>query len=75
MPENRDIRGNRKDTLRVNADQDFELDYLRKKFGVTTNKVLDAIRAVGYDRRDIEEYLRDQMGGYHPRGEGREPSS
>lgn len=74
MPENRDIRGNR-NTLRVAADQDRELDYLRRKFGVTTNKVLDAIRAVGYDRQDIEEYLRDQMGGYHPRGEGREPSS
>ena len=52
MPENRDIRGNR-NTLRVAADQDRELDYLRRKFGVTTNKVLDAILAVGYDRQDI----------------------
>jgi hypothetical protein len=74
MPENRDIRG-KGNTLRVAADQDRELDQLRRKFGVTTSKVLDAIRAVGYDKNDIENYLRDQMGGYHPRDQRGEPSS
>ena len=56
-----------RDRQRVAAEQDHEVDYLRRKFGVTSTKVLDAIRAVGNDREALEEYLRDQIGSYDPK--------
>jgi len=56
-----------RDRQRVAAQEDLEVDYLRRKFGVTSTKVLDAIRAVGNDRQAVEEYLRDQIGGYDPK--------
>lgn len=65
MPDNRNLRG-RQDRERVALQEDYEVDYLRKKFGVTTTKVLEAIRAVGNDRYKVEDYLREKMGGYHP---------
>lgn len=55
------------DRQRVAAQEDHDVDYLRRKFGVTSTKVLDAIRAVGNDRHAVEEYLRDQIGGYDPK--------
>jgi hypothetical protein len=66
MPDNRDIRGGQ-DRQRVAAEQDYEIDVLRRKFGVTSTKVLEAIRAVGNNREDVECYLREQMGGYDPK--------
>lgn len=68
MPDNKNLRG-KQDRQRVAANEDYELDYLRKKFGVTTTKVLEAIHAVGNDRHKVEEYLREKIGGYDPQSD------
>jgi hypothetical protein len=66
MRDNMENKGWR-ERQRVADEQDHEMDYLRRKFGVTSTKVLEAIRVVGTDRHALEEYLRDQIGSYDPK--------
>ncbi|WP_276135038.1 DUF3606 domain-containing protein [Polluticoccus soli] len=67
MRDNMENKGWR-ERQRVANEEDKEVDFLRRKFGVTSTKVLEAIRAVGStDREALEEYLRNQIGGYDPK--------
>ena len=45
------------DRARVAANEDYEIDHLAKKHGVTREQVLAAIKAVGDKREDVEAYL------------------
>lgn len=47
-----------RDRNRVAGDEDFELDYLVEKHGVTRDQVREAIKEVGNDREKIETYLK-----------------
>jgi hypothetical protein len=58
MPDNKKIQDAR-DRDRVAGDEEYELDYLVKKLGVTRDQVQQAIKAVGNNRTKIEEYLRN----------------
>jgi len=46
------------DRDRVAGGQEYEIDYLIKKLGVTREQVLKAIAAVGNDRDKVEQYLK-----------------
>ena len=41
------------------SNQSWELDYMKDKFNVSGQQVAGAKRAVGNDRKKIEEYLRN----------------
>ena len=45
------------DRLRVSASEDYEVEYLAKKHGVTRAEVLAAIKGAGPLRSDVERYL------------------
>lgn len=47
----------RRDRERVASNQDYEIDYLSGKLGVSAEKVRQAIQAVGNDRKKVEAYL------------------
>jgi hypothetical protein len=57
MPDNRNSKGGR-DRSRVAAGQPWEASYMREKFNVSGQQVSGAIRAVGNNRKKVEEYLR-----------------
>jgi hypothetical protein len=56
---NRDItsRGIGRDRDNVATNQEYELDYLSQELGVSKEKILQAIDAVGNNRQKVEEYL------------------
>jgi hypothetical protein len=47
-----------RDRQRVSADEDYEIDYLVKKHGISRDQVREAIKAVGSNREKIEAYLK-----------------
>ncbi|WP_129714062.1 DUF3606 domain-containing protein [Pedobacter sp. SYP-B3415] len=47
-----------RDRSRVAGDEDYEIDYLAEKLGVSRDQVRDAIKAVGNDRSAVEKHLR-----------------
>jgi hypothetical protein len=55
--DNRSKRGGN-DRKRVAGGQSWEVDYMKEKFKVSGQQVAGAIRAVGNDRRKVEEYLK-----------------
>jgi hypothetical protein len=57
MPDNRNNTGGR-DRQRVAAGQKWEVSHVAEKFGVSSQKVSGAVRAVGNDRKKVEAYLR-----------------
>jgi hypothetical protein len=57
--DNRKNRGGR-DRGRVSASQEWEVSYMREKFGVSSQQVSGAVRAVGNSRKKVEEYLRNR---------------
>jgi hypothetical protein len=59
MPDSRNNRGGR-DRSRVAAGQKWEVSYVAGKFGVSSQQVTGAVRAVGNDRKKVEAYLRDK---------------
>lgn len=58
MPNTKSNRGLKQDRSKVAGGQSYEISYMREKFGVSTQKVTGAIRAVGNDRKKVEEYLK-----------------
>lgn len=58
MADDKNIRDNR-DASRVAGDQDYEIQYLTEKLGVTRERAMEAINAVGPDRDKVEAYIRD----------------
>jgi len=46
-----------RDRERVAGNEDYEVNYVAKKYGVTADEVRDAIVKVGNDRKEIEAYF------------------
>jgi len=57
MPDNTSKKGGR-DRSRVAGGQPWEVNYMKEKFNVSSQQVSGAIRAVGNDRKKVEEYLK-----------------
>jgi hypothetical protein len=55
--DNRSKRGG-SDRRRVAGGQSWEVNHMKEKFKVSGQQVAGAIRAVGNDRRKVEEYLK-----------------
>jgi Protein of unknown function (DUF3606) len=45
------------DANRINVHEDYELRYWTKQLGVTTDRLKDAVRAVGPMVRDVKSHL------------------
>ena len=61
MPDNLNSTGGR-DRKRVAGQQDWEINYMKEKFKVTSQQVEEAVQQVGNDRMKVEEYLRSKTG-------------
>ena len=46
------------DRQRINLNEDYEVRSWSKKFGVTPAELTMAVKAVGSNARDVEEYLK-----------------
>jgi len=46
------------DSSRVALDEDYEVAYWSKKFGVSRDKLAEAVKAVGNGADAVEEYLK-----------------
>ena len=46
-----------RDRSRVGGKEKWEMDYMRDKYNVDTSKIEEAIKAVGNDRKKVEEWL------------------
>ncbi|MDB5344217.1 MAG: hypothetical protein JWP89_2594 [Schlesneria sp.] len=47
----------RQDRAQVNPNEEYEVEHLAQKFGVSPAKVRQAEQAVGKSRQKVEEYL------------------
>jgi hypothetical protein len=59
MADNLTQRG-MQDRMRIAVDQDHELRYWSEKFGVTVERLKEAIKAAGPQAADVERYLKRQ---------------
>lgn len=57
MSDNKQKTGGQ-DRGKVAGGQDYEVDYLAEKLGVSREKVKAAIAAVGNDRKKVEAYIK-----------------
>lgn len=57
MPDDKSKRGS-PDDKRLNKNEDYEIAAAAKRYGVTKQKVLDAIDAVGTSMAKVEAYLK-----------------
>ncbi len=57
MADNKNIQDGR-DRSQVSGNEDYEVEYVAKSLGVSTDQVRAAISAVGNSREKIEEYLK-----------------
>jgi hypothetical protein len=64
MPDNLQQRGGR-DRQRIDVHQDYELRDWSKKFGVTPERLKEAVQAVGNESAKVEQYLKghERSGG------------
>ncbi len=55
-----DDKSNRgpQDRSRINVNEDYELDYWSKKFGVTREQLKEAVKAVGVGADAVEAHLK-----------------
>lgn len=58
MADDKNKRG-KSDRNKVAASENYEIDYLKKKFDVSGQQVAGAIRAVGNNRVAVEKYLKE----------------
>ena len=56
MSDNKDQRDGR-DSSKVAGNEDYELQHIAQKMGVTIEEVRSAIEAVGNSRDKVEQYL------------------
>jgi hypothetical protein len=56
MPDSTQQRGGQ-DRTRINVSEDYELREWSKKFGVTPERLQEAVKAVGDQASKVEEYL------------------
>jgi hypothetical protein len=45
------------DASRVNVTEDYELQYWKERFGVSSDELKNAVRAIGTNVTDVEKYL------------------
>jgi len=58
MADNKSKKG-KQDRNQVSGSENYEIDYFKKKMGVSSQAVTGAIRAKGSnDRKTLEEYLK-----------------
>ena len=48
------------DRSRINTGERYEMEYWKKKFGVSPQQLTGAIRAVGNGAKDVAKYLNDK---------------
>jgi len=48
------------DRSRINTSERYEMDYWKNKFGVSSQQLTGAVRAVGNSAKAVEEYLKDK---------------
>ena len=48
------------DRSRINVNEDYELSYWSKKFGVSAEQLKAAVKAVGVTAKAVEAHLRTQ---------------
>ncbi len=53
-------RGISQDRKKVAGGQYHEVAYMKEKFGITSQQLSGAIRAVGNDRKKVEDYLKQR---------------
>ena len=53
-------RGRSQDRSRVAGKQEHELAYMKEKYGVSSQQLAGAIRAVGNGRKEVEQYLKEK---------------
>ena len=58
MADDRTRQGSR-DRSRIAIGEDYEVAYWTKRFGVTRDRLAEAVRAVGNSADAVERYLRD----------------
>jgi hypothetical protein len=69
MPDNTQKTGGQ-DRKRININQDYELQDWSDKFGVTKERLKEAVEAVGDSAKQDEKYLK---GGEHSSGTSERP--
>ncbi|MEJ7692506.1 DUF3606 domain-containing protein [Daejeonella sp.] len=57
MADNKNVQDGR-DRSQVNGNEDYEVQYIAKTLGVSTDQIKEAISAVGNSREKIEEYFK-----------------
>lgn len=57
MSDNKNTQDGR-DRSQVSGSEDYEVEYTAKSLGVSTDRIKEAISAVGNSREKIEEYLK-----------------
>ncbi len=58
MSDNKNLKG-QQDRNRVAGNEDYELEYIAKDLGVSTDMIQKAIAAVGNNRQDIEVFIKN----------------
>jgi hypothetical protein len=56
MPDNLKIK-QPEDPDKININQDWELEYWSKKFGVSKQRLINAVESVGVMVEDVRKYL------------------
>ena len=56
MSDNKNTVGN-PDRLRISLTQDYEVQDWSKKFGVTPEELRNAVKSVGSNAKDVENFL------------------
>lgn len=57
--EQRSHRSIVEDRERISTEQEWEMERIRKKFGVTDEEIKAAIKAVGNNREKVEAFLQE----------------
>ncbi|HEU5053047.1 MAG TPA: DUF3606 domain-containing protein [Hanamia sp.] len=58
MPDNKNNRG-KSDRSRIDISEPYELEYWKKRLGITTDQLKRVIEKVGPMSKDVEAYLAD----------------
>lgn len=58
MADNKNNRG-KSDRSRIDISEPYELEYWKKRFGITTDQLRRVIEKVGPVSKDVEAYLAD----------------
>ena len=56
MPDDKSNRGSA-DRSRINIHEAYEVEYWTKHFGITREKLIEAVKSVGAMAKDVKAYL------------------